>query len=40
MWKNHGDLTFDYESDPSKVNAQCVKFQSYIPQSSTGTAIT
>jgi len=24
MWKNHGDLNFDFETDPSKVYAQCI----------------
>jgi hypothetical protein len=26
MWLKHGDLNFDFETDPSKVSAQCVKF--------------
>lgn len=27
MWLKHGDLNFDFETDPSKVHVQCVKMQ-------------
>ena len=35
MWLKHGDLNFDFETDPSKVSAQCVKLNRIVNSANT-----